>query len=234
MIGVFDSGVGGLTVLRALRKELSSADIVYFGDIANAPYGPRSNQEIVSLTAHGIKLLQDNGANHIVSACNSMSALLALSVFDTFSLAPTDLIEMVGPAVSSFRDSSARILVVATEATIRSGVYQNALAMMGKHVQGVAIPALAGAVEYGQSGDTFDDIIAEALQQVNKDSYDVVLLGCTHYPLAIESFRRVLGPDVTIVDPAQAVAERAKKLFADREQGTGALLIPVGPRGCFG
>jgi glutamate racemase len=223
MIGVFDSGSGGLTVLRALREELPSADIVYFGDIANAPYGPRSQQDIVKLTAHGIRLLQDHGAERIVSACNSMSASLALSVFDTFSLTPNDLVEMVGPAVSAFRDSPARILVCATEATIRSGMYQNAFTMMGKDVQGIAIPSLAGAIEQGEPGDQFDDMITEALAPIPKDSYDVLLLGCTHYPLAIDSFRRVLGPDKEIFDPAHAVASRAKRLFLPREVGNGSL-----------
>ena len=117
MIGIFDSGSGGLTVLKAVREALPSADILYFGDIKNAPYGSRSHAELSVLTMRAIELLQGRGATSIVSACNSVSASLAVSLFDALSLAPEHLIEMVGPTVSSFKNSSARLLLVATPAT---------------------------------------------------------------------------------------------------------------------
>src|SRR3989344_6221172 len=123
MIGIFDSGSGGLTVLKAVREEMPSADVVYFGDIKNAPYGSRSNSELSILTVRAIELLQKRGAESIVSACNSVSASLAVSLFDALSITPTQLIEMVGPTVASFRNSDARILLCATPATIRSEVY---------------------------------------------------------------------------------------------------------------
>src|SRR4051812_29736626 len=122
MIGIFDSGSGGLTVLKAIRDVLPSADVLYMGDIKNAPYGSRSREELSKLTVEAIKLLQARGANRIVSACNSVSASLAVSIFDIFSLDSTQLIEMVGPTVASFKGSNARILLCATPATVDSGI----------------------------------------------------------------------------------------------------------------
>src|SRR5262249_29763383 len=121
MIGIFDSGSGGLTVLKAIREEMPSADITYFGDIKNAPYGSKTNAELSALTVKAIELLKSRGAESVVSACNSVSASLAVSLFDALSLSPERLIEMVGPTVSSFKGSNARTLLVATPATIQSG-----------------------------------------------------------------------------------------------------------------
>src|ERR1700691_5454183 len=126
MIGVFDSGAGGLTVLRAIKEEMPSSDIVYFGDIKHAPYGERSRKELSELTIAAIRLLQARGATSIVSACNSVSASLAVSLYDALDLAPDRLIEMVGPTVSALRDVEG-ILLAATPATNESGIYQNAL-----------------------------------------------------------------------------------------------------------
>lgn len=140
MIGIFDSGSGGLTVLKAVRERMPSADILYFGDIKNAPYGSKSNSELSLLTVRAIELLQKRGAGSIVSACNSVSASLAISLFDALSLTPTQLIEMVGPTVATFKNSSARLLLAATPATIGSEIYQNAFRMIGKEVETIAIP----------------------------------------------------------------------------------------------
>src|SRR5262249_29124782 len=100
MIGIFDSGVGGLTVLHAIRQNLPSADVLYFGDTKNAPYGEKSREKLSDLTTANIKFLLEHGATNIVSACNSVSASLAISLFDAFDLKPQQLIEMVGPTVS--------------------------------------------------------------------------------------------------------------------------------------
>jgi glutamate racemase len=220
MIGVFDSGSGGLTVLKELRKELPSADIVYFGDIRNAPYGLRTHEELSRLTLENVKLLLDRRATSIVSACNSASASLALSLFDTFSLTSQQMIEMVGPTVAAFKGYSGAVTLVATPATISSGVYQSAFHMIGKEVQAIPIPELAGAIESGASESELEAIIRKAFTSV--DPGDVVVLACTHYPLVLEIFKQVL-PGVTIFDPAQVVAERAQKQFWPMEVGDGKL-----------
>jgi glutamate racemase len=220
MIGIFDSGSGGLTVLKAIRERMVSADIIYFGDIKNAPYGSKSNSELSVLTVHAIELLQLRGAGSIVSACNSVSASLAVSLFDVLSLAPDHLIEMVGPSVSSFKNSSDRLLLVATPATIHSEIYQNAFHMIGKEVETIAIADLAAAIEFGSSEEEIEKIIRDAFKDVQFDAFDVLVLACTHYPLVSHIFERVVG-GVNIVDPAHAVGERARQKLGLQEAGRG-------------
>jgi glutamate racemase len=222
MIGIFDSGSGGLTVLKAIRERMVSADIIYFGDIKNAPYGSKSNSELSVLTVRAIALLQVRGAGSIVSACNSVSASLAVSLFDMLSIAPDHLIEMVGPAVSSFKNSSDRLLLVATPATIHSEIYQNAFHMIGKEVETIAIPDLAAAIEFGSSEEEIEKIIRDAFKDVQLDAFDVLILACTHYPLVSHIFERVVG-GVTIVDPAYAVGERTRQKLGSQEAGRGTM-----------
>jgi glutamate racemase len=220
MIGIFDSGSGGLTVLKAIREQIPSADILYFGDIKNAPYGSKSNSELSVLTVRAIEFLQKHGAGSIVSACNSVSASLAVSLFDALSLAPDHLIEMVGPTVSSFKNSSLRLLLVATTATINSEIYQNAFHMIGKEIETIAIPDLAAAIEFEKSEEEIEHIIREAFKNVQMNNFDVLILACTHYPLVIEIFRRILG-EISIFDPAIAVGDRVKRQLWPREVGDG-------------
>jgi glutamate racemase len=222
MIGIFDSGSGGLTVLHAIRDVLPSSDVLYFGDIKNAPYGGKTHQELSKLTVNSLKLLRKRGATNLVSACNSVSASLALSIFDAFDLTQTQMIEMVGPTASYFKGADARILLCATVATITSGIYQNAFEMLDLNIQTAAIPALAGAIEFGKGKDELRTIITEAFKDINWDSIDVLVLGCTHYPLALEIFKEVVPPQVGIFDPALAVAERVEKKFWPQESGSGA------------
>lgn len=222
MIGVFDSGSGGLTVLKAIRERLPSSDIAYFGDLKNAPYGGRSREELSRLTVEGIKFLREKGATSIVSACNSVSASLAVSLADVFDLAPTRLVEMVGPTVAHFRETNARIALAATEATVRSGLYQDAFRMIGKEARAVAIPSLAGAIEHGANQAESESIISTAFAGVPRD-FDVLILACTHYPLAQDAFAHALGDTVLLFDPAEAVAERVKRQFWPAEVGDGKL-----------
>ena len=212
MIGVFDSGSGGLTVLKEIRARLPKADVVYFGDIKNAPYGVKSQEELMALTAHAVAVLRERGATNIVSACNSISAALALAG------SPVDLIEMIEPTVASFANSSERLVIAATPATISSGMYQHAFKATGKEVKTVAIPALAGAIEFGASDEVIEKIIRDAFATVDASKYDTLILGCTHYPFAREIFEHVL-PNMKVVDPAVAVAERVATQFV--EEGTG-------------
>jgi len=221
MIGIFDSGSGGLTVLRAIRDCLPSSDVLYFGDIKNAPYGSKSREELSVLTVSAIKYLQDQGAKSIVSACNSVSASLAVSIFDTLSITPQHLVEMVGPTVHYFRDSRARIVLCATPATIGSGIYQNAFNMIGKDIQAVAIPELAAAIEFGESREKIKEIITTAFASIRREDFDVLILACTHYPLVSEIFDEVLGGAIPIFDPAVAVAERVESQMWPREAGDG-------------
>ena len=224
MIGIFDSGSGGLTVLKAIREQMPSADILYFGDIKNAPYGEKSREELSRLTVNSIRVLQARGATSIMSACNSVSASLVISLFDALGLAQQNLIEMVGPTVSYFKDFKKPILLVATPATILSELYQNAFQMLGIKIDTVAIPKLAGAIEFGTSAKDQELLIAAACAAYDMKKYGALILACTHYPLALTSFRKVLG-DVPFFDPAEAVANRAKRQLWPREVGDGKLRL---------
>jgi len=223
MIGLFDSGSGGLTVLTKIRERLPSSDVLYFGDIKHAPYGLRSREDLSLLTVKAVELLVKNGATSIVSACNSVSASLALSLFDTLSVPAERLVEMVGPAVSSFRDSDARILLTATPATIDSGIYQSAFRMLGKEITTVAIPELAGAIESGVGREEIKSIIQKAFADISLNNFDVLVLACTHYPLVSDVFEEVLGRGIRLFDPADAVAQRIEERWWPREVGHGKL-----------
>ena len=227
MIGVFDSGSGGLTVLAAIREAMPSADILYFGDIRNAPYGEKTQSELAALTEADIRFLQSRGATSIVSACNSVSASLAVSLFDTLDLPSDRLIEMVGPTVSRFRDRDERVLLAATPATVRSGIYQNGFRMVGKELAVVAIPGLAGAIEFGAPEAEQERIIRDALAGVLLDRFGTLALACTHYPLARRAFERATAGALALFDPAEAVAERARRAFGARETGEGVLRFVI-------
>ncbi|PIR83449.1 hypothetical protein COU19_00610 [Candidatus Kaiserbacteria bacterium CG10_big_fil_rev_8_21_14_0_10_56_12] len=216
MIGVFDSGSGGLTVLKEVRVRLPKADILYFGDIKNAPYGTKTHNELVRLTKDAVELLQSMGAHHIVSACNSVSAALALS-----SPLP-HLTEMTEPTAASFRGTPARIVLTATPATIDSQIYQRAFHEIDKEIATVAIPELAGAIEFGSSDAEIERIIRDAFATVDLSRYDTLILGCTHYPLVEYVFKYIFKyVPIEIIDPAVAVAKRVEERLAQSEEGGG-------------
>lgn len=226
MIGIFDSGSGGLTVLKAIREQMPSADILYFGDIRNAPYGEKSREELSRLTVNSIRVLQARGATSIVSACNSVSASLAVSLYDALGLAQQNLIEMVGPTVSYFKDFKKPILLAATSATVDSQLYQNAFQMLGMKIDTVAVPKLAGAIESGVSQVDQEKLIMAVFARFDMKKYGAVILACTHYPLSLAPFRKVLG-DMPFFDPAEAVANRVKRQLWPREVGNGTLKFLV-------
>lgn len=221
MIGIFDSGSGGLTVLRAIRELLPTADVAYFGDIKNAPYGTKTREELSRLTVDAIRFLFEKKADRIVSACNSVSASLAVSLFDIFSMDSGEIIEMVGPTVSYFKNSPARILAVATPATVSSGIYQDAFRMIGKEVTMRALPELAGAIEFGAPMEEIRALVEKDLSDIAFSEYDAIVLACTHYPLVLPLFREVVPESCAIFDPAYAVAEQAKRKFWPQEVGEG-------------
>ncbi len=138
-----------------------------------------------------------------------------------FELAPGQLIEMVGPTVSSFRHTDLRIALCATPATISSEIYQNAFRMIGIDVSTVSVPGLAGAIERGMSDGEKETLISTAFEGFDMTAFEVLILACTHYPLAITSFRNVLG-NIQMFDPAHAVAARVEKQLWPREAGNGS------------
>ncbi len=223
MIGIFDSGSGGLTVLKAIRERMPSSDFLYFGDIKNAPYGTKTQSELSALTFANFHKLVEIGATSIVSACNSASTALAVSLLDTENISPDRVIEMVGPTVRALKHTDVPILLAATPATIESGAYQNAFSMIGKEIKTLAFPDLGRAIEFGASEAEIEQIIRSGFEQIPKGSFRILVLACTHYPLVLSVFKRVLGEDVLIFDPADAVAERVEKQWFPREAANGSI-----------
>lgn len=217
MIGIFDSGSGGLTVLSAIRKKAPSADVVYFGDVANAPYGSKSSSELLDLTHKGIEFLTSKGATTLVSACNSISSLVLGG-----ATREIPYIEMSTPTGEYLKTiSPKRFLLIATPATIESGLYERALGST-KSLDSLAIPELAGALEFGASQIEVEDILHKAFSDRKTHQYDALILGCTHYPLVLNLIRTVsnqyFGP-LDIIDPAYPVADEVVRQF--ETQGSG-------------
>lgn len=226
MIGVFDSGVGGLTVLRELRRAMPRADFLYFGDTLHAPYGVRPHYEIVQLTVAAFLIMEEYGATGIVSACNSVSAAMALADMGTFPLPQERLVEMVGPTVEALAGERGRILLAATEATVRAGIYQDGFAARGIAIDTAVVPELAGAIERGASAEEVHTIIERAIAP-HAGAYDTLVLGCTHYPLVMDSFRAVVGNGVRVFDPAAAVAAATAARIPDEAAGQGTMRFLV-------
>lgn len=213
-------------MLRALRHAMPQADFVYFGDTKNAPYGVRPHYEIVQLTVAAFHMLEERGATGIVSACNSVSAAMALADTGTFPLPPERLVEMVGPTVEALVRQRGRILLAATEATVRASLYQDGFAAHGIAIDTVAVPELAGAIERGAGADETHTMIEDALAP-HTGGYDTLILGCTHYPLVMESFRAVVGNSVRVFDPAAAVAAATAARVPDEAVGQGTIRFLV-------
>ncbi len=223
MIGIFDSGSGGLSVLREIRKRMPQIDVVYLGDIKNAPYGSKTREELGALTVMSVNRLMKEGAEKIVSACNSVSASIVLPMIDLLGIAPKDLIEMVGPTVRSLRDVNGQIAIAATPATIESGLYQNGFRLFNKETVTIPIRELAPAIEFGAKEEDLKRIIVDALKDTN---FDTLVLACTHYPLVLDVFEETLrGSNTRIVDPAIAVAEEVKKRMNETGEGKTRFLI---------
>ncbi|MEK7133821.1 MAG: aspartate/glutamate racemase family protein [Patescibacteria group bacterium] len=211
MIGLFDSGSGGLSVLSALRTRSPYADVAYFGDIKNAPYGVRSQEELAALTVAGVEILKRMGATEIVSACNSVSQ----SVLNG-AVGNMPFVEMSAPTAALMRTyEGKRALLIATPATVDSGMYAKALEN-SVELDSLPITGLAGAIEFGATHDEIARIVRAAFQERKGKAYDCLILGCTHYPLvrdAIEDEARAVFGSLAVIDPAQPVAEEVSKKF---------------------
>lgn len=225
MIGVFDSGSGGLTVLRELRAQAPNVDIVYFGDLVNIPYGSKTAAELGALTTVAIEKLLSEGATNIVSACNSVSSSVAQPLIQLLGRKQFGMIEMVSPTVGALQKrgfDGEKIGVVATPATVSSGLYQNAFSGQGIHAEAYGLRGLTPAIEAGASRETLLEIIMPGVDAL--EMCDVIVLGCTQYPLAKGVFESY-APHIEFFDPARAVAEHALEQFGTEGTGVTRLII---------
>ena len=223
MIGIFDSGVGGLTVASAIHQLAPRADILYFGDLANAPFGSKSSDELFCITMHAMQFLRSKGATEIVAACNSVSVSVIRPMTKAFGIQGTHVIEMVEPAARSLAKlNPKKILVIATEATVRSGIYLETFSVYGLKAEMMAIPKLATAIEEGESTDVIEQMIFPVVQQVIASKADTLVFGCTHYPFARPIFEKLFAEQnhpIRFFDPSIAVAEETIRMFDTKGSG---------------
>jgi glutamate racemase len=220
-IGVFDSGVGGLTVLHECLVNLPHEDFIYLGDTANFPYGPRPLSEVRRLAFMAAETLTDLGVKLIIVACNSAAAA-ALSQLQASFSTPIVGVVMPGARAAVQATRRRRIGVLATEATVCSHAYQNALKSLdaGLEVFAVACPQLAPLI---QEGDVFSEETQQAAREyvatLKGTGVDTVILGCTHYPLITPMLRRLFGPQVTLINSAEETAREVGEIMVRKGIG---------------
>jgi glutamate racemase len=209
-IGVFDSGVGGLTVLKALVELIPDANYVYFGDTARLPYGSKSAETVAKYALGASQYLQDHGAEMLVIACNTATALALPQIKDAARVGVVGVVEP-GAERASAASKNRRVVVIGTEATVSSHAYQRALEARGVEAREKACPLLVPLVEEGWVEHPITEQVARIyLDEAFGDGFrsaDVLVLGCTHYPLLKPLLRRLVPEAVTIVDSAESTAQ---------------------------
>ncbi|MDE6213392.1 MAG: glutamate racemase [Lachnospiraceae bacterium] len=218
-IGVFDSGVGGLTVAREIMRQLPNERIVYFGDTARVPYGNKSRETITKFSRQIVRFLETQQIKAIVVACNTASAYALEELEKEVDL---PMIGVVKPGVRAALGATKnkKIGVVATEATIHSGIYSRYIEKNDKDVSvlGKACPLFVPLVEEGLWEDPVTDEIARRyLAELIDSGIDTLILGCTHYPMLRSTVAKIMGESVTLVNPAYETARELKQLLEEKD-----------------
>ena len=214
-IGVFDSGVGGLTVAREIMRQLPAESIVYFGDMARVPYGSKSKDTIISFSRQIAAFLMEKNVKAIVIACNTASAFALEAVSDMVDVPVIGVIEP-GARAANNATKSKRIGIIATEGTVKSGSYSKVLHRINPDLQvfAKACPLFVPLVEEGW---LYDEITKEVADRYLYDllSYDIdtLVLGCTHYPLIRRTISKVTGDGITLINPAYETAKELEKIL---------------------
>ena len=216
-IGVFDSGVGGLSVLRALREQMPEENVIYFGDQGHIPYGPRPMEQIRAFSEAITTHLLESGAKIIVVACNTASAAALRSLRETFPSVPFVGMEpAVKPAAE--RTQTGKVGVLATPATFQGALYASVVERFanGAELLQNTCTGLVQEIERGNlEGPETRRILEDALLPMMERNIDTVVLGCTHYPFVIPLIERIVGGNVRVIDPAPSVARQVRHMPVD-------------------
>jgi glutamate racemase len=217
-IGIFDSGVGGISVLRAIREQMPEESVIYFGDQGHIPYGPRRMEQIRDFSEAIARFLLERGAKIIVVACNTASAAALKYLREKF---PD--IQFVGmePAVKPAAEhtQTGKVGVLATPTTFQGALYASVVERFANGVElfQSTCPGLVQEIEQGNlTGDKTRQILEDALLPMLEKNIDTVVLGCTHYPFVIPLIQQIVGENVRVIDPAPAVAKQAARLLEAR------------------
>lgn len=214
-VGIFDSGIGGLTVTRAIRQALPMERLLYFGDTAHMPYGQRSLEEVRAFSMSITDALLKLDCKLIVVACNTASGAALKELRERWSHVPFVGMEpAVKPAAEQTR--SGVVGVIATTATFQTQVYASVVERFGKDVKVMhqACPGLVSAIEAGDlNGSRTEEMLRGWLAPMVAEGIDALVLGCTHYPLVRPLIEHIVGPEVRVIDPAPAVAKQVARLL---------------------
>ena len=228
-IAVFDSGVGGLSVLRHLRRVMPGERYLYFGDSANAPYGTKTKEDVKKLTFDAAQRLISRGIKALVVACNTATS----AAIHDLRIAYPDLVVIgIEPALklAAERFPGGKLCVMATPMTLREEKFAALMRRYEEvcHVQKLPAPGLVELVEGGKADSPETDSLLKTLFATLESTPDAVVLGCTHYPFAAKAISRVLGGGVTLLDGDQGTARETRRRLAEAgllEEGEGALVI---------
>ncbi|MCD6379376.1 glutamate racemase [bacterium] len=217
-IGVFDSGIGGLTVVRALMERLPEENIVYFGDSARVPYGTKSPETVLGFARENLEFLKSRNIKLVVVACNTVSAV-ALPILKAEEKMPVTGVLLPGALAASKTTKSGKVAVIGTTATIHSGAYEKALLAINPDLEifSQACPLFVSLAEEGWLDNEVARLVArEYLEPVVKFGVDTLVLGCTHYPLLKGVISEVMGEGVKLVDSANECAIEVEKILEEK------------------
>jgi len=212
-IGVFDSGLGGLTCVKELMEIMPNESIVYFGDTGRVPYGSKSDETIIKYTKSDINFLKTFNPKMIVVACGTASSIALPVIKDELSIPTFGVIDAaVLEAVSATKNN--KIGIIGTVGSIRSGAYEKKINEINKEIKTIAVacPLFVPLVEAGHTKSEATRLIAkEYLEKIKSAGADTLILGCTHYPLLKEIISEILGDKVTLIDPGKVTAKYVKE-----------------------
>lgn len=221
-IGVFDSGIGGLTVLKEIMELLPGEDVIYFGDTARIPYGTRSKETVIKYAFQCIRFLLSKDIKAIVIACNTASALSLEEAQSAFDIPIIGVIEPGASAAMSSTKNN-KIGVIGTTGTINSEAYQRRIRRLlpSSEVIGVSCPLFVSIVEEGwEDTDVAFKTAEKYLEELNEHHIDTLVMGCTHYPILRYTIGKVMGKDVTLINPAYETAKATTILLEEKSLKT--------------
>lgn len=217
-IGVFDSGIGGLTVVHALTQRLPHENIVYFGDTARVPYGPKSSQVVREYAAQDVDFLLSQDVKMVVIACNTVSAV-ALDVVQKHAKMPVVGVIFPGATAAVKASTRKRVGVIGTRATVNSNAYTHAIRQIDDEVQVFAqeCPLFVPLAEEGWTDHKVTDLVArEYLFPLTIEKIDTLILGCTHYPLLRRAIQTAVDRNVTLIDSGEATAHEVERILDEQ------------------
>ncbi|GGD54244.1 glutamate racemase [Paenibacillus nasutitermitis] len=235
-IAILDSGVGGLTVVKEVMRQLPREKIIYFGDTARTPYGPRPAEEVTRFTREIVDYLIQYRPKMIVIACNTATAV-ALEDIQSRVIIPVVGVIYPGARAANSSTQTGVVGVIGTEGTIRSGAYEHALKHLSPTIDviSLACPRFVPLVEQGnfRSEETFETVRA-SLQPLKSDKLDTLILGCTHYPFLVETIAEVMGKDVNLISSDGETAREVSTILQDRNRLQQGEAVPVHQFFCSG